>query len=87
MALEIIINLTIVILSVVAVVLFKSLKVYKNAPMVQNNISETSKGILSIIHENNSKKVSESIKGAEKALKTAEINNFSIDIFFNSLNK
>lgn len=87
MILEIILNLVIVIISVVMVVLFKSLKTYKNAPMMQSNIFQTSKGILSIIHENNSKKVSESIEGAEKTLKAVKVDDFSIDSFFDSLNK
>ena len=66
-------------------VLIKSLVEYKRFPNRQYNIVASNQGIPSIIHENASKEISESIKGAEKAFEEAGIKNFSVDDFLDSL--
>lgn len=87
MALKILINLFVVFVSVVVVVLIKSLKTYKVTPLILNNTTESVKGIASIVHENNSKKVSECFECAEKSLESAKVYDFSIDDFFDSIRK
>lgn len=87
MVIKIIINLFIVFISVAVVVLIKSLKSYKVDPLILININESVKGIASIFHENTSKKVSECFECAERSLKSAKVNDFSIDNFFDSIRK
>lgn len=87
MALKILINLFLVFVSMAVVVLIKSLKTYRVAPLILNNISESVKGSASIVYENNSKKVSECFECAEKSLESAKVYDFSIDDFFDSIRK
>ena len=87
MALKILINLFVVFVSVAVVVLIKSLKTYRVAPLILNNTSESVKGSVSIVCENNSKKVSECFECAEKSLESAKVCDFSIDDFFDSIRK
>lgn len=87
MFLKILLNLIIVFLVIVTVVILRSNSIYKKNPLGKSNIKASSDGLLSIIHENNSKTVSDSVKGAEEALKMVTVRNDSIDVFLKSLNK
>lgn len=87
MILNLMINLFVVFLLVMAVVIIKSLKTYKTAPLVLDNISESSKGVASVFHENSSKRVSECFKCAEESLVSANVHDFSIDSFFDLIRK
>lgn len=87
MFLGILINLLIVLFSIVAVVLIKSLKSYKTSFIIFENSSESIKGIASVAHENSSNKVSDCFEGAEISLRSARVNDFDIDVFFDSIRK
>ena len=84
MIIKILLSVFIIVLFAFVVVATKAYSGYKIAPFAQNNILETVKGIPSIAHENASKRISESINGAEKALENAKVSDFSVDSFLNT---
>lgn len=80
-------NILVVLVAVIAVVLVKAVFNSKKSTIIQSNTYASVSGISSIKHENSAKRVSECILGAEETLKNETIDNFSIENFYDLLNK
>lgn len=82
----VLINIFVILAAVIIAIVVKAAFKSNKVPMVQSNIYATVSGIPSIRHDNSSKKVSESIAGAKNTLKKENIDNFSIDEFYDLMN-